>query len=264
MLALGYAFARSSFLVMLTHRLRYLIGVFNYFVYATVAWYLWAAVFASQSTVATWNLRDMQTYVCVNWIVRSTYFSNADNLLAARIRKGEIVSDLLRPTSLLLQFYGSAVGEMVFRAFFMGLPVGLVIWLIYGLRAPADYTAAVCFTFSVVLAFHLFFAINFLTGLAAVLVENLQGFLWAKFLLIQFLSGQLLPLEFFPEAVRPFMAWSPFPGIAHTPMSIYLGRMGHEQMLREVAFQGAWTLVLLLGCQWGWAGVRRRFTAQGG
>ncbi|GMV80288.1 MAG: hypothetical protein AMXMBFR7_14720 [Planctomycetota bacterium] len=263
-LTFGYAFARSSFMVMLTHRLRYLVGVFNYFIYASVHWYVWAAVFHEQTTVATWNLAAMQTYACVNWIVRSTYFSNADSLLAARIRKGEITSDLLRPGSLLLQFYASAVGEMLFRGLFMGLPVGIAVALAYGLQGPADVLSAAAFLVSVILAFHLFFALNFITGLAAVLVENLQGFLWAKFLLLQFLSGQLLPLEFFPPWARTFMEWSPFPGIAYTPMALYLGRIPHERIAAELTFQAAWTAVLLACCQFGWMAVRRRLSALGG
>ena len=265
-LALGYAFARSSFLVMLAHRLRYVLGVFNYFIYVAVAWYLWEAVFYRQDRVATWSLPQMQTYVCVNWIFRSTYFSNADNILAARISKGEIVSDLLRPSSLLLQFYGSALGEMLFRALFMGLPVGLVVGVAFGLLPPASAAAAADSAISFLLAFHIFFAINFITGLCAVFTEKLQGFLWAKFILIQFLSGQLLPFEFFRNypSVQAVFELLPFKHIAYTPVSLYLGRWEPERVRAELLLQVAWTLGLLAFCALGWRAVRRRLSLLGG
>lgn len=265
-LALTFLFARSSFLIMLAHRLRYVLGVVNYLVYAAVAWYLWGAVFHGRDVVAGWTLAQMQTYVCVNWIVRATYFSNSDNVLAARISKGEIANDLLRPTSLLLQFYGTALGELLFRALFMSLPVGLAVVLCFELIPPASITHGLLFGCSVILAFHLFFAINFLTGLCAVFTEKLQGFLWAKFLLLQFLSGQLLPLEFFNQwpLLRDAFALLPFKGIAYTPMKVYLGQWTPEETRGELLLQFAWTIALLVCCELAWRGVRRRLSVLGG
>ena len=265
-MALTYAFARSNFIIMLTHRVRYLIGVFNYLVYAAVQWYLFGAVFHSISSIATWSVEEAQTYVCLIQIVRSTYFSNADSQLAGRISKGEIASDLLRPTALLLQYYGSALGEMLFRALFMGLPVGVLLWISFGLLAPASPGDALAFLLSVAMAFHIFFALNFLTGLLAVFTEKLQGFLWAKFILLQFLSGQLLPLEFFKPypTVHAILEALPFKGLAHTPLSIYLGRWDQEKIHSELLLQFAWTVALLIMCECGWRAVRRRLCALGG
>jgi len=264
--ALIYAFANSSFLIMLMHRVRYVIGVANYFVYVTVSYYLWDALYAAnpEAVTAGWSLAQMQTYVCVNWVARSAYFSNSDNILAARINKGEITSDLLRPTSLFIQFYGSALGEVVFRTFFMSTPIFILILLFFNLQPPASPLHVFYFLYSVFLAFHLFFAVNFLTGLCAVFTEKLQGFLWAKFMLLQFLTGVLLPREFFPESVRIIFDILPFKGIAYTPTSIYIGRFSMEEMWRELFFQTVWTLILLAMCNCMWERVRRRLSVLGG
>src|SRR5258708_4982807 len=96
-------FARSSFHIMLAHRVRYFVGVLNYMTYVAVNYYLWEALYAGVPPGASrkgYTLTEMSTYVSVGWIMRSAYFSNADNVLAARINKGEINSDLLRPVSL--------------------------------------------------------------------------------------------------------------------------------------------------------------------
>jgi ABC-2 type transport system permease protein len=259
-------FARSSFLIMLAHRVRYVVGVLNYITYVAVNYYLWQALYASdpQRVNSGFSLTQMQTYVAVNWIVRSAYFSNSDNILAARINKGEISSDLLRPTSIFVQFYGSALGEAVFRAFFMALPVLCVALLVFQMLPPASVAHAFAFVYSVALAFHLFFAINFITGLLAAYTEKLEGFLWAKFMLMQFLSGLLLPLEFFPDSVRVVFEWLPFKGIAYTPMKIYLGQYTPAQQLNELLLQTAWTIALLVFCQLMWKHVRRRLAVLGG
>jgi len=259
-------FARSSFMIMLAHRVRYVLGVMNYIVYVAVNYYLWEALFHSHAggRQAGWSLAEMQTYVSINWIMRSAYFSNSDNILAGRINKGEISTDLMRPTSLLVQFYGAALGEVLFRAGFMALPMLSLALFFFQLQPPASALHALLFGYSVFLAFHLFFAINFITGLCAVYTEKLQGFLWAKFMLLQFLSGLLLPLEFFPTPVRVVLEMLPFKGMAHTPMSIYLGRVSGEQLWFAVAQQTLWTFALMVMCDLMWRHVRHRLSVLGG
>jgi ABC-2 type transport system permease protein len=265
-LSLAVEFARSSFQVMLAHRVRYLIGVINYITYVAVNYYLWEALYDADPTAvrAGWTLSEMRTYVCVNWIARSAYFSNSDNILAARINKGEIVTDLLRPTSLLLQFYASAAGEVLFRAVFMAFPVLLLALVIFQMNPPANAIDGLLFGYSLFLAFNIFFAVNFLTGLCAAYTEKLQGFLWAKFMLLQFMSGLLLPLDFFSPPVKKIFDLLPFKGLAYTPMSIYLGRLHGTELQSELALQTAWTLGLLFGCSLMWRMVRRRLSVLGG
>ncbi|MEI6233642.1 MAG: ABC-2 family transporter protein [Planctomycetota bacterium] len=260
-------FARSSFLIMLAHRVRYVVGVLNYMTYVAVNYYLWEALYAdvpAGESRAGYTLAEMSTYVSVGWIMRSAYFSNADNILAARINKGEINSDLLRPVSLFLQFYGSALGEAGFRAIFMALPVLALALFVFNIAAPANALAAVCFVYSMVLAFHIFFAINFLTGLIAAWTEKIQGFLWAKFMLLQFLSGLLFPLSYLPERLERIFQWLPFKGMSYTPLQVYLGRVTGESLRNELMIQTVWTVVMLGMCHFMWLRVRRRLETLGG
>lgn len=266
-LSLMWEFAVSSFHIMLAHRVRYVVGVLNYMTYAAVNYYLWDALYAELPSGEKRNgytLHEMATYSCVGWIIRSAYFSNSDNVLAARILKGEINSDLLRPVSLFLQYYGAALGEALFRAIFMALPVLVLVVLIFHISPPPNAVAAFSFLYSAALAFHIFFAINFLTGLIAAWTEKIQGFLWAKFMLLQFLSGLLLPFEFLPDWLRIPFELMPFKGMQWTPMQAYLGRMDGEMLVKELLIQTIWTIVLLLLCSVMWSRVRRRLETLGG
>ena len=267
--ALTVEFARSSFMIMLAHRVRYVVGVLNYMTYVAVNYYLWEALYADVppgGSRAGFTLKEMTTYVSIGWIMRAAYFSNADNILAARINKGEINSDLLRPVSLFIQFYGAAIGEAIFRLIFMALPVLVLALLVFDVSAPANSTHALCFVYSVFLAFHLFFAVNFMTGLVAAWTEKIQGFLWAKFMLIQFLSGLLFPLTFLPNWpwLQNTFKYLPFKGISYTPLQVYLGRIEGVELRNELIVQSVWTIVLLLLCLFMWSRVRRRLETLGG
>lgn len=262
-------FARSGFFIMLAHRVRYLVGVLNYITYVAVSYYLWESLYVGSSLGVTdskagYSLKEMGTYISVGWIMRSSYFSNSDNILAARINKGEINSDLLRPVSLFLQFYGAALGEALFRAIFMALPVLVLAVLVFDIMPPASFLSGVYFTYSTVLAFHIFFAVNFLTGMLAAWTEKIQGFLWAKFMLLQFLSGLLLPPAFMPGWMQFIFHALPFKGLTFTPMMVYLGKLDGPALWTELGIQTAWTIALLWSCSLMWWAVRRRLETLGG
>ena len=143
------------------------------------------------------------------------------------------------------------------------LVLALAMW-IFEIRPPASFSAGLLFAYSMTLAFNIFFAVNFLTGLCAAYTEKIQGFLWAKFMLLQFMSGLLLPLSFFQSPFREIFGALPFKGLADTPMNIYLGRFNPDELRNELALQTAWTIGLLLMCGWMWRNVRRKLSILGG
>jgi viologen exporter family transport system permease protein len=269
------AFARMAFLEHLAYRLRYVVGILNYTIYMGVQYFLWSAVYSSAPPGTTalggFTFPQIITYFAVGWVVRVSCFNNIDREIADRVSQGDIVLDLLRPPSLLVMRYGAAVGETVFRVFFMAIPTALVLFPLFGVEAPPlDASVAESalslleFAVSVALAFHLFFLINFLIGVSAVYLEKIRGFLWAKFILVQFLSGLLVPYDLFPPWARTLLAALPFRGMVYGPIAIYIGHARGAEALRELALQAGWTIALWLLARRFWSAARRKLMAQGG
>lgn len=269
------AFARMAFLDHLAYRLRYVVGILNYMIYMGVQYFLWSAVYSSAPPGATalggFTFPQIITYFAVGWVVRVSCFNNIDREIADRVSQGDIVLDLLRPPSLLVMRYGAAVGEAVFRVLFMGLPTALVLFPLFGVEPPplggslaGSALALLAFAVSVALAFHLFFLVNFLIGVSAVYLEKIRGFLWAKFILVQFLSGLLVPYDLFPAWARAVLGALPFRGMIYGPIEIYLGHARGAEALRELALQAGWTIALWLLARRSWTAARGRLLAQGG
>ena len=124
--------------------------------------------------------------------------------------------------------------------------------------------AAAAFALSVLFAFHVFFLINFAIGAATVFFEKIRGLLWAKFVIVQFLSGLLVPFELFPEPARTLLEVLPFRAMAYGPLSIYLGKVSGVRLAAELALQAAWVLALYVFCRWLWSRCRRKLLITGG
>ncbi len=269
------AFVRLTFIDRLTYRLRYAVGVMNYVIYMAVQYFLWSAIYSSapdpDATIGTFHFHEIVQYFAVGWIIRVSYYNNIDRELSDRVILGDVAIDLLRPMTLLERYYGEALGEALFRIGFMGIPTAIVLFPLFGIDAPdlsggaaAVLARAAAFTISVVLAFHVFFLVNFLVGAMTVFFEKIQGLIWAKFTLIQFLSGLMVPFDLFPEWARNILEFLPFRGMAYGPLQIYLGRATGIEAAKEIGLQIFWALVLYLAARALWSACRKRLLVQGG
>ena len=266
-------FARMAFLEHLAYRLRYVVGILNYTIYMGVQYFLWSAVYGSTSDAALggFGFRELVTYFAVGWVVRVSTFNNIDRELADRVSQGDIVLDLLRPVSLISMRYGEALGETVFRVLFMGVPTALVFFPLFGVSGPAPGAAAADtalavleFALSAAISFHLFFLLNHAIGVSAVFFERIRGFLWAKFVLVQLLSGLLVPFDLFPAWARAVLGALPFRSVIYGPISIWVGHARGAAAARELVVGAAWTLALWVFNRWLWARARRKLVVLGG
>ena len=81
---------------------------------------------------------------------------------------------------------------------------------------------------------------------------------------VEVLSGQIIPLPFFPEHVQRILELNPFASTGNVPFRIYSGNLSGQQMYRAVLVQLIWLVVLnVLGRMIGARGERRA-VVQGG
>jgi len=257
-------FARVGFLNMLAFRARYYVGVLTYLFNVAVYYFIWRAVFVHAPSVAGMRLGDMITYVAVGWTIRSFYFNEIDRDLATQVQEGRLAMNLIRPVNFQIVMVADAAGQSAFRATLFTVPIGIVLALVFRVQPPHSALGGVLFLLSAALSFFLVAAINFLVGLIAIRTKSIQGILRAKYLIVELLSGLLIPTTLFPEPIRSILLVSPFPHISFTPAGLYLGTLAGWSAARALALQVSWTAALLLWGQLEWRRSRDRITIQGG
>ena len=258
------SFVRIGFLNMLAYRARYYVGVLTYLFNVSVYYFIWRAVFRNSPSVAGLSLDEMITYVAVGWTIRSFYFNEIDRDIAAQVQEGRLAMNLIRPVNFQTVMVCDAAGQSAFRAALFTLPIGVVVALLFPVRPPASVVAGALFLVSAVLSFFLVAALNFLVGLIAIRTKSIMGILRAKYLVLELLSGLLIPTTLFPEPLRSLLLASPFPHINFTPATLYLGKATGASAATLLAAQAGWTLALMALGQWIWVRSSHRITIQGG
>lgn len=257
-------FTRVGFVNILAFRLRYFTGIFTYLINVTVYYFIWSAVYGPGDQIAGYDLGQMITYVAVGWMMRSFYWNTIDQEMAYEVLEGKIAMELIKPISVQWMWLARAVGESAFRLVMLTLPTAVVIALIFPVQGPASAAHFALFLAGVAGSFLLLGAINFMIGTCAIQLKSILALIRAKYWLIELLSGVLIPMAFFPEALRAVLVWMPFQHIAFTPLEIYLGKHTVAAAAIELAKQWAWVALLAwLAGRW-WNHSVKRITIHGG
>ncbi|MCB1150706.1 ABC-2 family transporter protein [bacterium] len=267
-LGLYWNFARLAFLKFLAYRLRYYTGVVSYTVFVAGNAFLYSALYHSrpeaEPVIGGLTLAQMVGYVILSWVGRSFYFNNIDRTLAHQIVQGEIAMELIKPYHVQTVQMSEALGEGLFRMLMFTLPILVVVTPLFGLPAPPHPSLYGWTLLSFLLAFLVNAQVNFLVGCLAFFLKNIVGVIRAKMILMEFLTGVLIPFSFFPGWVQSVMDWLPFQAISYIPVTVYLGLRPAGELQEALLIQGAWALGLFVAGRLVWNASVKRVTLQGG
>jgi len=120
-----------------------------------------------------------------------------------------------------------------------------ILFLIFVFRIPINTGMGfIFFPLAIVFSFLLNNTFDYIIGLTSFYTESIWGISSTKEIVITFLSGSLIPLQFFPETLQNILRLLPFQAIYHLPL----------MMLTEPD-QPISTYLAMLGIQVFWIGI---------
>ncbi|MEJ2007797.1 MAG: ABC-2 family transporter protein [Acidobacteriota bacterium] len=257
-------FLRVGFVNTMAYRLRYYTGIVTYFIYVSVYYFIWKAIYSHSASIEGFDFSHLLTYVAVGWIIRSFYYNNIDQEMATQVLEGKLAMDLIKPVNTQWMYIAQALGESAFRLTMLTVPTAVVLLLVYPVRGPASAENFVAFLFSVFLSFFLVAGINFAVGTFAVRLKSILGLLRAKYFLLELFSGLLIPISFFPHIFQQVFAVLPFQYISYIPVLLYLGKISGMGILKALGIQIFWVAALVAIGHGFWRWSSKKITIQGG
>lgn len=257
-------FLRVGFVNTMAYRLRYYTGIVTYFIYVSIYYFIWKAIYTHSASIEGFDFSQLLTYIAVGWIIRSFYYNNIDQEMATQVLEGKLAMDLIKPVNTQWMYIAQALGESMFRLTMLTVPTAVVLLLVYPVRRPAGVGNFVGFLFSVVLSFFLVAGINFAVGTFAVRLKSILGLLRAKYFLLELFSGLLIPISFFPHIFQVAFAFMPFQYISYIPVLLYLGKISGVGILKALGIQIFWVAAIVAVGHLFWSWSSKKITIQGG
>ena len=242
--------ARRSFRRYATYRAATIGGLVPNVAFGYLRAYILLAVVVGAGGVGGYDAADVVTYSFATQalIVPIAIFGGGGSSidLGERIKSGDVVTDLYRPIDFqgywLAQDIGRAAQGFVTR----GLASFCAGFLAFRLVVPNTIGEVAAAAATLGLAVLVSFAWRYLVALAGFWLIDDRGLTTLAGVLAMFLSGFLVPVDFFPAWLQAVAAASPFPAMVQLPVDVFLGHEEGRDVVVVAATQLTW-LVLLLG-----------------
>ncbi|GAC1433279.1 MAG: ABC-2 family transporter protein [Candidatus Velthaea sp.] len=255
-------FAKKAFSREATYRMEVFTNLGSLLVRVYLLRMLWTALYAQNAAPAGIPLHAIVTYSTIALLMSLVLEIDGTRMIREKIREGTIATDLMKPISLPLYFFSDGFGQTIFHALLI-VPALLLALLIVHIDVPSPGVLA-AFALSFMLGYLVNFVLNFLMN--AVAFWTLETF--AIQLMVRWvsdlLSGQIVPLIFFPGFLQKIVLGLPFAAIYSTPLLIYVGTIHPAQYAQALLLQVMWFAIFTAIAAVVWRAAQRRVVVQGG
>ncbi|MDE7272187.1 MAG: ABC-2 family transporter protein [Lachnospiraceae bacterium] len=242
--------------------LRKFLGMFIYY-------YLWMAIYASAPSgqLGGFSRNEMILYVFMSYTISDMVMVGISSEIGYDVTDGSVAMSLIKPISYRTRLVFQSLGIMIYRAVVptLFIWIGLEIYKVCKLGMPVTSPVTIAATLvSILLSFFIYIYFDYCFGMLAFITTYIFGMNIIKNAALNFLTGKLIPISFFPEALQRIFSFLPFTAIIYVPVMIYLGKYSGVQVLEQLGKQALWVVILSLLGSFLWKKIEKRIVILGG
>jgi ABC-2 type transport system permease protein len=246
-LAWRLAALKNGFQDATAYRIEFLFEILgSAFVPAAIQMVLWYGLFklSGATEVAGMSYSDLIHYTLISVLFSQVRGGDHDFELQEMIRTGQLSNYLLRPVGVVEFVYIRGVAPRLFIAAFC-LLVGMGISSVVGFSPWRMIGAMLMALIGNIIHYQIGAALS----TTAFLWEEAYSLLMVKNMLVNFLSGELLPLNMFPASMQWIWKSTPFYLYVFGPTQYALGNWSHSEFLFNLGIGFCWLF-------FGWLAIR--------
>ncbi|MHC4181746.1 MAG: ABC transporter permease [Planctomycetota bacterium] len=258
-------FVSISFRKQITYRFEYFVGILNGFLYVFIFTSLWRALYSQFDAVEHngFTLSAIITYAVMAMAIKIS-FTMDDSIIYKKVQDGSVAMELIRPTSFFLMNLAENMGHSLFHILARTIPIIIISTFIFDIHIPFEPLRFLAFLLSAFLGYLLISMLNFAMGLLAFWFVEIFPFMLFKYALFTFFSGGIVPIDFFPETLKPIVNFLPFKYMLYSPTIILIGRAPLTEIHSIITTQLIWVFIMGGICKLTWNAGKNKLIIQGG
>lgn len=246
------SFFRMKFIAGLQYRAAAAAGIVTQFAWGFMEILLFRAFYEADAGAFPMSLEALTSYI---WLQQAflalfmTWF--LENDIFQSISDGSIAYELCRPVQIYHMWFSRSMANRLSRAVLRCIPILAVAVFLprsYRLSLPGNAVAAFWFMVSMLLSFLITVALGMIIYIITFYTVSPLGVRIVVVNIVEFFSGGILPLPFFPDKIRQVVELLPFASMQNIPLRIYSGDIMGNEILIRIGLQFFWlTAIVLLG-----------------
>lgn len=221
-----------------------LVDVFQF----TMMIFLWDSVYEYNDVINGFTFNEMLLYFLLTNLFFVFTQVEAVFAISEEIREGRISLYMVKPISYKIRLYfeilGRAIGILTLMipiVFLTGLALTLIFDIVWTITIWQILLAILYVPF----VFMLMFEFSFLFGMVAIYTTNVFGLVIFMSVFTRVVSGQLIPLALYPDALIGIVNYMPFKFLSYPPL-ILLNKIGTTDILNGLIVLIAWVIGFMI------------------
>ena len=255
---------KMKILVGFTYRFEVVMVVLTRLVVMVASVYLWNSAYANTAVLEGLAQNQMITYAVLAIVLSSLFQTEVENSVSHGVYRGTIAVQFLRPVDVLTIFFSEDIGLMLTSLLLRCAPLLLCGIFLFGISAPVSLAALGLFLVSIAFSYLILWLLSAITSMVTFWAMFLGQIGAVRMVIVNILSGMLIPVWFFPPVLQEILKFLPFQYTYQTPLGIYIGRIGIAEGLFQMGVQCFWIALLLVILRGVWKRAQRHVLVQGG
>jgi len=212
----------------------------------SIAFFLWRSIYQGRETLKGLTFNQTFLYITVASSLIVLLKTWTDWEISYQITEGSIIMSLVKPINFQWLMMSQSIGFSLMNLISVTIPS--ILFLVFVFKIPINTGLGfLFFPLALIFSFLLNTTFDYIIGLTSFYTESIWGISATKDLIITFLSGSLIPLQFFPETFQNVLRFLPFQAMYHLPlMMLTEPDQPPTAYLGMIFVQVFWVVVVLL------------------
>lgn len=255
---------RNTWEEMVTYRLNFAMWRVRTVLQLLVVYFLWLTLIPADGKLFGYSQSNMLTYILGVSFLSAIVLSTRSHEIGENINNGDLSIFLIRPIKYFSYWFARDVGDKLFNIVFSIAEIAIMLFL---LQPPLFLQANIVYLFfsliSIILAVFLYFLFGCLMGMIGFWSPEVWAPRFILFVLLNFFSGSLFPLDILPKSIFTIFELTPFPYLLYFPLKIYLGQLPNVLIYQGLLTSFIWIGILSFALRLVWMKGLRIYTAVG-
>lgn len=248
----------------LAYRLNFVLWRFRMVVRLLVVYFLWQAIFSDTTQAFGYAKSQIITYIIFSQIVSTLVIATRTQDVGSEIQEGNLTNFLLRPISYFSFLLSRDAADKLLNIGFAIIEVFVFILLMHPAMFWQTNLPVIALSVTAALiSMAVYFCISLILSFTGFWTQESWAPRFLFFIISDFFSGGLFPLDILPKPVYQALSFLPFPYILFFPLKIYLGQLQTKDIIFGFVVSILWVGILIYLVKYIWQKGLRLYTAEG-